>query len=198
RVARELHDTLLSGMAGITMRLDAATIRASGPLGLDASEIAEVRTLARTTLLEARDAVTAMRKSADDLVPFWDQLADAARRTFAGTEVDVRVEREGTPRAYPGDVEAEVVRIATEALVNARKHSACRSVVVRWVHERRGLRVSVTDDGTGFDQRDASRNGHWGLQGMHERAAAIGATLTINSDARRGTDVVVSIPAPRQ
>ena len=198
RVARELHDTLLSGMAGIAMRLDAAAIRASGPLGLDAAAIADLRTLARSTLVESRSAVTAMRKSADDLVPFWDQLADAARRTFSGTEVDLRVERGGTPRDYPGDVEAEVVRIAAEALVNARKHSACRSVTVRWVYDRHGLRVSVRDDGIGFDQRVASRDGHWGLQGMHERAAAIGATLTINSEAGCGTDVVVSVPSPRQ
>ncbi|WP_206044554.1 sensor histidine kinase [Gemmatimonas groenlandica] len=196
RLARELHDTLLSGMTGISMRLDAAAIRASGPLGLDASVLGEMRTLARNTLVEARDAVTAMRNSADDLVPLWDQLADAARRTFADTEVDVRLEREGTTRAYPRDVEAEVVRIATEALVNARKHSACRSVKVRWVDDRRGLRVSVTDDGSGFDQRDASLNGHWGLQGMRERAAAVGATLTIDSHVGRGTDVVVSIRAP--
>jgi signal transduction histidine kinase len=79
-----------------------------------------LRAQARDTLVEACQAVVDMRASTDPLAPLSTQLADAARRIFAGTSVDARVEHEGAPRAYPPAVEEQVLRIAAEALTNAR------------------------------------------------------------------------------
>jgi signal transduction histidine kinase len=192
RVARELHDTLLSDVAGIRMQLDAIA-RTAGPSGVGAS-IAAVRDQAGHALVSARRAVVEMRTAPDDARPVDAQLAEAARRTFADTDVDARVSHTGTPRRYPAAVEAEALRIGGEALTNARKHAACRTVRVNCAYGRRALRFEVRDDGRGFDPARAAANGHFGLVGMRERAGALGAHLTVESAPGRGTAVLVVIP----
>lgn len=195
RVARELHDTLLSDLAGITMRLEAAA-RSAPHVDGDALLLADLRDQARRTLSETRRAVGEMRTASADLVPLWVQLADAARRIFAETSVDARVEHVGRPRGFPPAVEAEALRIATEAMVNARKHAGCHTVAVTCGYTRRELRVRVRDDGRGFDPAAAGANGHYGLAGMRERTAAIGAHLTVDSAPGRGTDVRLVVRSP--
>jgi signal transduction histidine kinase/ligand-binding sensor domain-containing protein len=192
RVARELHDTLLTDVAGIRMQLDAVA-RTVGPAGIGAA-IADIRDQASQALVNARRAVVDMRTAADGAHPVDDQLAEAARRIFADTGVVARVSHTGTPRRYPPDVEAEALRIGTEALTNARKHAACRTVRVTCAYRRRSLRLEVRDDGRGFDPARAAANGHFGLVGLRERAAAVGARLTIDSAPGRGTAILVVIP----
>ena len=189
RVARELHDTLLTGVAGIAMRLDAVASRARSPAGVNLTALDELREQARNTLIEARQAVMNMRASMDPLVPLDTQLSDAAHRIFAGTRIDARIDHEGTPRAYPPAVEEQVLRIACEAMANARDHAGCRAVVVSCTYGRRELCVRVQDDGRGFDPTRATPDGHFGIAGMRERAGLIGARLAVESAPGRGTEV---------
>jgi signal transduction histidine kinase len=79
-------------------------------------------------------------------------------------------------------------------MVNARTHAACDAVEVTCGADRRALTVRVHDNGRGFDPAAAAANGHYGLVGMRERAAAIGARLTIASGAGRGTEVRLVVP----
>jgi signal transduction histidine kinase len=210
RVARELHDTILGDLAGLAMRLDVMAghvQRSSAVAPLQGSVLLELRDQARRTLDETRRAVTAMRATTNEVVPLWAQLADVGRRVFAGTEVAVQVRHVGAPQSHAADLEAEVLRIATEALVNARAHSGCRTVSIvcaygsdRYLRQARqtALTITVQDDGHGFDAAGngagAAAVGHWGLAGMHERAAALGGTLTIASDPGSGTTVRLAVP----
>jgi signal transduction histidine kinase/ligand-binding sensor domain-containing protein len=195
RVARELHDTLLGGMTGIAMRLDVAATRAASPHGLDPSTLGEVRDLAYSTLTDARRSVWDLRTLAAGTADLGALLDDAARRVFADTTVDVRVEHVGRPRPYAPVVEAQVFRIVSEALTNARKHGDCRTVVVTCTHQRRELRVRVRDDGRGFvADGGTAPGGHWGLLGMRERAVAIGGALSIESAPGAGTTVTLVVP----
>jgi signal transduction histidine kinase len=210
RVARELHDTILSGLAGLTMRLDAAARAAAAPLASVGAATApaqpadgllpELRDQARRTLDETRLAVTAMRASAADVVPLSAQLSVAAHRVFAGAPVRVSVRPTGAPRRLAPEVEAEVLRVATEALVNARAHSGCRAVVVTCAFGRSALVVAVRDDGRGFDPAldgaGAAARGHWGLAGMQERARGLGGTLALTTAPGRGTTVRLTVSAP--
>jgi signal transduction histidine kinase len=91
-------------------------------------------------------------------------------------------------------VEAEIVSIAGEAMTNALHHSGCRTVWVTCGYGRRELRVVVRDDGRGFDPSHATLLGHWGLIGMRERAASVGASLTVTSAPGAGTEVVLVLP----
>jgi signal transduction histidine kinase/ligand-binding sensor domain-containing protein len=199
RVARELHDTLLSAVAGIAMRLDAATMRAAREVpptsgGADASMLAEMRDEAYRTLSDARRSVTDLRTVGNGALPLSGVLAEAGRRIFAESGVDARVECEGAECPYPAALEDQVVRVATEAMTNALKHAGCRTVVTTCTYTPRELRVRVRDDGRGFDPALTGAVGHWGLMGMRERAAAIGARLTVKSAPGRGTDVLLVVP----
>jgi signal transduction histidine kinase len=194
RVARELHDTLLSEMTGVAMRLDAAASAPPVPAGADLAVVADVRDQARRAIAEARRAVLALRASDDD-APVPARIERAAHQLFAGADVRVEVSTTGAVRRYAPGAEAQVVRVVSEALANARKHADCRTVTVRCEFGRRALAVRVRDDGRGFDPTRAAPHGHVGLAGMRERAAAVGARLTIDSAPGRGTTVRIVLPA---
>ena len=194
RVARELHDTLLTDVAGLRMQLDAAA-RAAGPAGVATDIVARLRDQAGEALVSARKAVVDMRAKSDVSTLIAERLADAAHRAFDETNVEVRVAHTGTPRRYDLDVESEVLRIAGEALTNARAHAGCSIVVVTCGYGPRELRVEVRDNGRGFDPSLSAADGHFGLVGMRERAGAIGARLTVRSSPGQGTVILLIIPS---
>jgi signal transduction histidine kinase len=196
RVARELHDTLLGGMAGVVLQLDACARRLAADDRDTASLSQLLSTLysqARQVLAETRQSVSAMRISPHGRL-LHEQLAEVARRTFSETDVAVHLEQAGPPRPYPPTVETEMVGIAGEAMTNARHHSGCRTMWINCRYARNALRLVVRDDGRGFDPSQATPTGHWGLIGMRERAASIGAELTITSVPGTGTEVVLVLP----
>ena len=92
-------------------------------------------------------------------------------------------------------MEDNLLRIAQEAVLNAVKHSNTRSVLVALDHTRNRVQLLVRDDGTGFDSSAAPRPGHFGVVGMRERAAHIGATFGLKSTPGAGTAVLVTIDA---
>jgi signal transduction histidine kinase len=93
-------------------------------------------------------------------------------------------------------VPEELLRIAQEAVANARKHSGARYIRVRLCYEETGVRLVVSDDGSGFDPEAAAaaKPGHFGLVGLRERAARLGGTLSLDSHPGRGTNVEVFVP----
>ncbi len=195
RLARELHDTLLGGMAGVAMQLDigARRLAAGDNASATADLLSTLASQARYVLAETRKLVGALRMS-QQAEALYEQLASAAQRTFSGTEVVAHLTQTGTERSYPATLEAELVSIAGEALANARNHSGCRTVWVICDSGPRELRVGVRDDGSGFDLSQPTPTGHWGLIGMRERAASIGARLTVTSAPGAGTEVVLVLP----
>ena len=195
RIARELHDTLLSGMAGIMTGLGAAARRARAPGAVDAEALDTLYNQTRRMLVEAREAVVAMRTSTDALTPLTARLEGEADRIFRGAGTEVRVAASGTPRPLPPGVDAQVMRVAAEAMTNARAHADCRTVEVTCAYAPREFTLRVRDDGRGFDPAVAGVNGHYGLVGMRERAAAIGAGLTVTSAPGHGTEVALAVPA---
>jgi signal transduction histidine kinase len=87
------------------------------------------------------------------------------------------------------------LRIVEEALANVRKHAAAAHAVVDINFGWRSLRVTITDDGSGFDpEREIGRPGHWGWLGMRERASRIGGRVSLKSSAGAGTVVAVDVP----
>jgi signal transduction histidine kinase/ligand-binding sensor domain-containing protein len=192
RVARELHDTLLGRMVEVVMQLDAgARTLASGGSTTSVSDLlATLGSQARQALAQTRESVAAMRTSPDGQL-LHEQLAGAAERIFSGTEILVHFTQTGTARPCPPTIAAEIVSIAGEAMTNARRHAACRTVWVTCDYEPAEVRVVVRDDGRGFDPSLAAPAGHWGLIGMRERAASVGARLTVTSAPGAGTQVIL-------
>jgi signal transduction histidine kinase len=190
RLARDIHDNLAQGFAAILMQLQAAQ-REGGtlPAGVAASIETAVE-LARTHLTQARRSVGTLRPTVgpgEDVAAALKRLADLGQRT---TEVPIEVIVDELPRLGDG-VEREVIGIAQEALTNAVRHARAKHITIRAsTVQSIGLRVSVADDGRGI-ARDLPSSG-FGMTSMQERAERIGASLTIVTAPRRGTEVVLA------
>jgi signal transduction histidine kinase len=104
----------------------------------------------------------------------------------------------GKSRPLLSAVQDQVYWIAREALLNALQHSAANRIEAEIEYLPRKLRVVVRDDGAGIDPEAlrTGRNSHWGLTGMRERAASIGAKVRIWSKRGEGTELEVSLPVP--
>ena len=190
RLARDIHDNLAQGFAAILMQLQAAR-RETGTLpAAVASSLQTAVDLARTHLTEARRSVGTLRPNVgpgEDVATALTRLADLGQRT---TGVPIEVIMEELPRFGDG-VEREIISIAQEALTNAVRHARARRITIRASTVRSiGLRLSVADDGRGIS-RERPTSG-FGMTSMQERAERIGASLTIVTAPRSGTEVVLA------
>lgn len=123
---------------------------------------------------------------------------------FAGVPKDLgfpsaggfRVVVAGRERELRAGLCDEVYRIGREAIVNACRHSRATDIEMEVEYRRTELRIAVRDNGRGIDPQELQwgRNGHWGLQGMRERAERIGARLRLWSSVALGTEVELSVP----
>ncbi len=190
RLARDIHDNLAQGFAAILMQLQAAQ-RAAGAVPADvAANLETAVELARTHLTEARRSVGTLRPNVgagENLAAALKRLADLGQRT-TGVPVDVIID--DLPR-FGDVVEREIIGIAQEALTNAVRHSRARRITLRASTVRSlGVRLSVADDGRGIARESSSAG--FGMTSMQERAERIGASLTIVTAPRSGTQVVLA------
>ncbi|MCJ7806921.1 MAG: ATP-binding protein, partial [Clostridia bacterium] len=94
----------------------------------------------------------------------------------------------------PGDQVGEnLFRMAQEALNNISKHAAAKNVEVKLIQDKDNIRLSISDDGVGFDLNSPIKPTALGLSGIHERAAAIGGRVVVNSSPGRGTELTVLV-----
>jgi signal transduction histidine kinase len=190
RLARDIHDNLAQGFAAILMQLQAAQREACLLPPAVAVKLETAVELARTHMIEARRSVGTLRPNVsdgDDVAKALKRIADLAQRT---TSVPIDVRLDELPRFGDG-VEREIVGIAQEALTNAVRHSRARRITIKASTVRSiGLRLSVADDGRGI-ARERPTSG-FGMTSMHERAERIGASLTIVTAPRSGTEVVLA------
>lgn len=190
RLARDIHDNLAQGFGAILMQLQAAQ-REGSPLPPSvAHSIDTAVELARTHMVEARRSVGALRPNvgdSEDIARAIRRVAELAQKT-SDTAIEVHVDE--LPR-YGDGVEREVIGIAQEALTNAVRHARATRITVRAsTVNSLGLRLSIADDGRGIPRERAS--GGFGLTSMQERADRIGASLTIVTAPRSGTEVVLA------
>jgi signal transduction histidine kinase len=114
-------------------------------------------------------------------------------------EMDARLclEAAWEPKSVPLPEQAQLLRIAQEALANARKHGAARNVRVGLGLQSGWLTLSIADDGCGFDAEEAARiEGHFGLKSMRERAESIGARFELVTAPGAGSRITVELPLP--
>jgi len=141
-------------------------------------------------MVQARRSVGALRPNVsgeDDLVRTIRRIAELGRRT-ANIPIDLHLD--ALPRFGDG-VEREVAGIVQEALTNALRHARAGRITIRAsTVNSLGLRLSVADDGRGFAQGQSSPG--FGMTSMQERADRIGASLTIVTAPRSGTEVVLA------
>lgn len=195
RIARELHDTLIQGFSGVTMQLQALTTRM--PPTPELETLREIITDAGNSLREARQTVAGLRAGPGTAVDLAAAIAQTARQLTDSSDVQVRLRLSSVRAAIGPQVQYNVLRIVQEAIANALKHSGATAIEVSLAATRNCLSISVQDNGSGFaaQQLDHAQAGHYGLIGMRERAAQIGAKIEWQS-TRSGTTVILSCPVP--
>lgn len=193
RVARELHDTLAHTLTGMTVQLE--TMKAYWEVDPNATHqlLDQVLDASRSGVQETRRALKALRASPLDdlgLALAIRQLAEsAAERAHLGLDVSISE----TPPHLTPEVEQSIYRIAQEAIENAVHHANAKHVHVKLAARENNLVLEIHDDGKGFDTTNHAPQGHYGLAGMQERAALIGARLEIFSQIGKGTRILLTV-----
>jgi len=118
-----------------------------------------------------------------------------SRQLTEARGIRLRLKVDGWHGQLPSEIEYNLLRIAQEAVSNAVTHSGTRSVLVALDRSAAEVRLVVEDEGGGFDSRSTGRAGHYGLLGMRERAAHIGAELHVATAPGYGTAVSVTLKA---
>jgi len=199
RLAREIHDTLAQGFTGIILQLEGAEQVLSQEsyaelAGAALEHIDKARSLARNSLQEARRSVWNLLPGPLERDTLDGAIYEAVKEL--GTESDVEAGFACTGDPVPLSVEAQtcLLRVAQEALANARKHAGARHVDVTLAYETGGVALTIRDDGQGFDPtapRPAGQGGGFGLIGMRERCQLANGVFTLESAPGQGTVVHV-------
>jgi signal transduction histidine kinase len=197
RIARELHDNLAQEILGISVQLEIVARLMNTSAESAREHLDRARALVRSSMAEARRYVWDLRSQSLDDRDLPAALAEMTRRLTAETDVQTQFEVGGTLRALPRQVENNLLRIGQEAVNNAVRHARARSISVRLSFDAQSVRLSVRDDGRGFDPSVYTNGsgGHFGLVGMRERAREMGGEVRVESSPGGGCEVEVSVPA---
>ena len=199
RIARELHDTLIQGFSGITMAMQALAGRLRSSQERDSLE--DIIHDAANCLRETRRSVAGLRETRgpEPSSSLASAIAAAARQITETKDFRLKLRLDKGPQGLPPEVEYNLLRIASEAISNSVKHSGARTIEVTLKSSPDALRLSVSDDGVGCEPSENGhlRPGHYGLIGMKERAAQIGAEFEFDSTPGHGTTVSVVAPVGR-
>lgn len=198
RVARELHDGVIQSLLGVEMRLDVLKRQVPASATNIESEIGELQRLVHDEVLDLRDLLQHM-KPPDPGPSLTNYLADVVDRFRRDTGIAANFVAEAGDTPLGSPTRRQIVRIVQEALVNIRKHSGARNVVVRLEVDAAACRLTVDDDGRGYDfigrlsmeELDAGRRGPVVIK---ERVRDIRGTVAIESVPGRGSRLEIVVP----
>jgi signal transduction histidine kinase/ligand-binding sensor domain-containing protein len=197
RIAREIHDTLAQGYVGVSVQLEVLAELLRQRKTEDAGkQLDQTRDYVRHGLADARQSIWALRTqdASETTMPVkLRRMAEGA----GGDGLTARFSLFGAYRPLPVETEREVARIAQEAIQNVKKHAGASELSVQLEYGPEAVTLEVRDDGRGgaTERTAATSPGHFGLTGMRERAAEIGATLEVSSMPGEGTTIRLSVPA---
>jgi signal transduction histidine kinase len=198
QLARVLHDNL--GQVFAFVNVQGQTIHrllSRGDLSTADEYVRRLLEVAREADVDIRESIVGLRATISNhgLLPTLTQYLSRYEKNY-GIQIQLEGSEPFTEGAFEPLVEVQLVGILQEALTNVRKHANARSVRIAFVLEDGYARVTVHDDGQGFDP-DVSSAGseeHVGLRVMHERAEEVGGSLSLQSASGQGTELVVRVP----
>ena len=193
RIARELHDTVEQELAGLSIQLgsisgdiDETQTEARSSIQLARKMLRHCREEARASIRDLRGIELEQRGLSGAL----QQLLPAAARGDA----DFQMRITGEPSPIDPVAENHLLRIAQESVANAARHASARTITVDLAHTPTDVTLTIRDDGRGFDPSINAPDGHFGLQGIRERANKMQAGLDIESTPGEGTMIRVVVP----
>jgi ligand-binding sensor domain-containing protein/signal transduction histidine kinase len=195
RIARDLHDSLLQGIQGLTLKFHALarTMPAESPARVS---IEGNLRQARELIEDVRTRVCDLRTQDEPRAALQDLLRDFSAILSKSSPTAVEMSVVGETRPLDPIAFEEVLLIGREAVANAMAHADAARIDVELTYRARELTLRVSDDGNGMDAKtlEGGRAGHWGLHGMRERAASLRAVLEVWSRPGAGTEVELVVP----
>jgi signal transduction histidine kinase len=191
RMSREIHDTLLQGLFGVSLQLNALPRAIQTAPALAMSRVSRLRVVVDEYIRETREAIGNLRSpllQKRDLVAALRHIGHTATRD-ANVAFEFTVA--GAPRRFSPYAEQQVLRIGQEAVSNAVRHAAARRVQMMIQYDEQSVTLRVHDDGCGFDvaQLADAMGSHYGLSSMKERAEGVGGSFRLISLSGQGTQV---------
>lgn len=191
RLAREMHDTLIQGCAGVSLLLEACSAEAEGQAGQ--TELLDyARTQLAASIDEARQAVWNLRGS--ESADFGETLRKLAERLDRSSSVAVECTVAGETYDFHSTALHEVTMASREAIYNALLHANPTRIEVRAQFGMEEFALTVEDNGSGFEQTSYSPEGHYGLVGMQERIKRLGGSVKVKTAVAHGTSVFIRVP----
>jgi signal transduction histidine kinase len=194
RIAQELHDTLFQGFVAASMHLHAAVDQLCSDCP-EKQRLTNIAQMLERVVDEGRCALQGLSRN---------ELGGSLGEALARVPSDLgfrlptgfRVVVLGTEKKLKAGLLDQVYGIGREAIVNACRHARADEIEAEVEYGPTELRIAVRDNGRGMgpQELEGGRKGHWGLQGMRERADGIGARLRLWSRVALGTEVELCIP----
>jgi signal transduction histidine kinase len=187
RIARELHDTLLQGLQGTLLEFEVLSSRLPEE---ERERAAKIERKLRHIVVDGRNAINALRLPGDDEKDWMEAVLEMGERAASDSKLDFTLKIQGEPWKLPLQVRVEVLAIVREGLRNAFEHSHAKTILVVVRYAKRGLKVSIQDNGIGVSEKHLElrqKEGHWGIAGMCERAEKLRGRLKIASQLSKGT-----------
>ncbi|MFL6446894.1 MAG: two-component regulator propeller domain-containing protein [Bryobacteraceae bacterium] len=196
RIARELHDTLLQGLSGITMQLQALWTKL--PYSQEKDTLEAIIADAGACSKEARRSLWGLRTVGSVALRFEEKLSAVAKQSIGAKPVTLLLQVQPVSlNAFP-EIEYQLLRITQEVISNTLAHAKASTLRIEVKVEGTELQVAFEDDGIGFTpQEQRAPFGHFGLIGIRERADEIDARLRVTSAEGSGTRITISVPLPK-
>lgn len=195
RVARELHDTVEQGLAGIALQLEAVagSFQTAPEAARQSLDVA--RQMLRYSLEETRRSVMDLRSQALESRDLAGALESLARQMTVNTRAEAHVRVTGSRHRLDAAEEHHLLRIGLEALTNALKHGAATRIDIELRFAPDATKLIVSDNGQGIEADTRTSGGaHFGLQGVRERVDKLGGLLDIETAPGAGTTLAVMVP----
>lgn len=195
RMARDLHDTLSQGLAGVIMQLEAVDANLNKGNINRAQEIIEKSMKhARKTLADSRLVIDDLRIKTNEDINFTKTLENEVNSFKAVSNVHTSAYI-AIGSGIPSNKFKHIVYIVREGLNNITKHSKAKNAFIKVIEAKEQIKISIVDDGIGFDVSNLDKTyGHYGLLGITERVHAIGGEIEIKSKKKSGTNIHIIIP----
>ncbi len=197
RLARELHDAVTQTLFSANLIAEVLPQLWQEDPDEFLQRVADLRRLTRGALAEMRTLLLELRPAALVETPLRDLVRQLVEAITGRTRLNVEFTANGGQHVYPAEIQLALYRIAQEALRNVVKHARAHTLRVELVTTPAQVALTIEDDGQGFDPQNVPAD-HFGLRIMRERAAAIGAALTLNTRIGEGTSVAVQWLSPAQ
>jgi signal transduction histidine kinase len=191
RMAREIHDTLAQAFGGILMQIQAANYLAATQPDKAQTHLLTAQALAKEGLAEARRSVWTLYLDATEYEDLARAIAKFIQQTSSSQSVPINLEIDGTPYHLHPDLGLNLLRIAQESITNALRHAQAQSIQITLSYSSPTVQLRIDDDGCGFDPQAPTHG--FGLLGMQQRAARIGATWHLISHTGQGTTITVTL-----